>query len=293
MEAKPQTKSALRKRFDDSAHLRKVLFYLHDKGTDTWRTDPVASELIAHIIDRFASLARKHGLEPEDSGPAAFEAIRQPGICTARDPWGWITKAIATTLRAEQIAQATLCDVDTARQGVGADTYVERFSDRETEIWEHDPAFVVTDEPDLGESDATETWFPDAELIGSLFTDLAWPAKTVGAISVVMARLAAIGNRPSTYEALRRDRKLIALVGLPRTSWSALLRLLLGSPQDANDITDRGKGILLRLACGESVADLAWDDDLTAEIVAAAPRRQLALNAAINEAGVGEFGEAA
>lgn len=265
------TKDAYRKRFDDSEHLRKVLVTLHDAGADTWRTNPVANELMAHVIDRFARLARKYGLEPEDGGPAAWEAIRQPSICTADDPWATITKAVETTMAATACADDALCSVETARNGGLDGCWAERFGDRETPIWEHHPSFVVTDPHDEADDDGKPTIFDQAAAIAPLFTDCGWPTTTADAIEAIMHRLANAGSRQRAYESMRRDFQLPALTGLRRTQFNGLLRLLLGNPADGYGLTGRGKGILLRVALGESIESLAADPGLTFEIFDAAP----------------------
>ena len=109
----------------------------------------------------------------------------------------------------------------------------------------------------------------------ALFVLLGWREGTArAAISHVCGSLARLGSRASTYEALRRDRHARALLDVPAGSWTAMLRVLLGSTDSAYAATSRGQGILLRLLIGEELADLLADDDLVAIIVLAAPGRR-------------------
>lgn len=110
-----------------------------------------------------------------------------------------------------------------------------------------------------------------ARKIGQLFTDLGWPPVTVDAIKTILYRVADIGSLRETYEAMRRDENLAVLFGLPRPCWRVLLRLVLGSPQDPYALTDKGKGILLRIELGEAYNQIAYDDWLTFEIFNNAP----------------------
>ena len=75
----------------------------------------------------------------------------------------------------------------------------------------------------------------------------------------------------ATYEALRRDRHARALLDLPRRSWAALLKALLGNPHPAYVATSSGRGVLLRLLLGETLDLLLRDDDLILALALAAP----------------------
>ena len=78
-------------------------------------------------------------------------------------------------------------------------------------------------------------------------------------------------TRQSAYEALRRDRHARALLDLPRRTWTALLKALLGNPHPAYAATTTGRGVLLRLLLGESLDLLLRDDDLILALALAAP----------------------
>ena len=266
-------------RFADSEYLRHVLMRLHIKGNDAWRHDPEADELIRYTIERFAQLARKHGLDPDDAGSAAFEAMRNPSVFLGGDPWGIIVHAVVTTLRACQFANEAICSVETARRGGLSGICPERFSDRETPIWEYDPHFSVNHHDDQDDGECCPWSGPSlgeqAEEIALLFAEQGWPLEaTRAAVEVILHRLAQAGSRPACYEQLRRDKKWRAITDLPATSWTGLLRLLLGTPGDPRGITNKGRGILLRLALGEQIDDLAGDKELIGGIRLVVPGKQ-------------------
>src|SRR3546814_5147643 len=54
---------------------------------------------------KYAALARKYDLAPEDAAVAAFEAMRTRAVRTAVDPWGVVTRAVQITLIYEARAQ--------------------------------------------------------------------------------------------------------------------------------------------------------------------------------------------
>jgi hypothetical protein len=244
---------------------------LHIKGGDAWRADPEADELIRYMIDRFSGLARKHGLEPDDAGPAAFEAMRNPSVFLGEDPWGVIIHAVTTTIKTCQFADDALCSVETARRGGLTGVTPERFSDRDNPVWEHHQGFATADDEDAP-APAGPSIAEQAEGIAVLFAAHGWPLDaTSAAVEVVLRRLAEAGSRAACYEQMRKDNKWRAITDLPPASWTGLLRLLLGNPADQAGITDKGRGILLRSALGETTGDLARDQTLAAQIRLAAP----------------------
>jgi hypothetical protein len=262
-------------RFRDSEYLRRVLIRLHVKGGDAWRNDPEADELMMFSIERFGRLAEKHGLEADDGGSAAFEAMRNPSVIFGDDPWGVIIHAVQTTLAAWEFANDALCSTETARRGGLSGCCAERFSDRENELWEYHPAFAVyddEDEDDLDE-DAGPSVQEQAEALALWFNEFGWPLEATFLVAeVVLRRLAEVGSRPAAYEQLRRDKRWRAIANWPANSWTGLLRLLLGSPSDPRGLTSKGQGILLRLALGEEVDDLACDPVLAEQIRLAKPK---------------------
>ena len=71
---------------------------------------------------------------------------------------------------------------------------------------------------------------------------------------------------------LRRDRHALSLFDLRRASWAALLRVVVGDQTPDHAHTTAGRGVLLRLLIGHSVAELLTDDALVRTIVTASPR---------------------
>jgi len=264
-----------RERFRDSEYLRRVLMRLYVKGADSWRTDPEADELLRFAIDRFADLARKHGLDPDDGGSAAFEAMRNPSVIFGDDPWGIIVHAVKTTLAAWEFADQALCSVETARRGGLTGCTPERFSDREKEVWEYDPAFATCDERNEDDETSGPSIREQAEMLALLFAEHGWSVdSTATAVEVILRRLADAGTRPAAYEMLRRDKRWRAITDMPSASWTGLLRLLLGTPNDWAGVTDKGRGIMLRLALGETIDDLANDETLAKGIRLVKPGKQ-------------------
>lgn len=146
------------------------------------------------------------------------------------------------------------------------------------------PAFQVTEtfiDADVHEADDSVTERPSmsagcaVEESIALFTLLGWPPDTArAAIEHVCGTLTETGTRHATFEALRRDSHARALLDLPRRSWSALLKALLGNPDPALSATKLGRGVLLRLLIGEDLASLLHDDDLVLAISLTAPSAQ-------------------
>jgi len=256
-------------RFLDDAYLRRVLLRLYAKGGDGWRVDPEAEALIRLCVERFTPLCRKHGLDPADGGAAAFEAMRTPAAVFGDDPWAVIVHAVATTLAAWRFAQDALCSEQTARRGGLSGCCPYRYGDQADGVFDHHPAFVTSGGPGL---DSARTIAGRAAALGRLFAAHGWPLDaTTTAVDVVLGRLAEAGSRPAAYEQLRRERRWCAVSGLPARSWTGLLRLLLGSPADWAGVAERGRGVLLRLALGETLADLAADEVLGRRIRQACP----------------------
>ncbi|MDR1189110.1 MAG: hypothetical protein LBK95_16940, partial [Bifidobacteriaceae bacterium] len=186
-------------RFDDPERLRRTLLRLHAKGKDAWRDDPDADELARYAMDRFAALATKHGLDPADGGSAAFEAMRNPSVVLGENPWAVIVHAVKTTMAARQFADEALCSVETARRGGLSGRRAERFSDRETPVWERHPAFARLDEhPGLDEhvdgGAASPSVGDQAASVAGLLAGRGWPVPQAAvAAEVVLRRLADCG----------------------------------------------------------------------------------------------------
>lgn len=264
--------------------LRALLHRLHHGGRRAWQHDPQAADLMAFTAEKYAPLARKHGLDPWEASSAAFDVMRTRAAREAHDPWAVVTHAVRITCIFEERAQGLLCSVHQARRPhISAFHDPERFSDRETPLTDYHPAFHIpaadaadaadaTDETPASERASTSADSAVEDAI-ALFTLLDWPADTVrGAVEHVCGALTRAGTRQAAYEALRRDKHARALLDIPSRSWTALLKALLGHPHPAYTATSLGRGVLLRLLIGESLTVLLRDDDLVLSVSLAAPR---------------------
>lgn len=273
-----------RRGFEDSEGLRTLLTRLHAAGGGAWREDPEAAALMRHAAERYAALARKHGLDPWEAAAAAFDAMRNPSTRRADDPWAMVTRAVQITCIAEERANGLLCSVHQARRprySVFHDA--ERFSDRENPLPDYHPAFRTGSFADTFGEDAAKT--DAAPVEGStgvrsavedtiaLLTLLGWPGETARTgVEYVCTRLAESSSRTSAFEALRRDRHARVLLDMSAESWSGLLRVILGVPGPDLAHTAAGRGVLLRLLIGEPLRLLLRDDDLVLAVTLTAPR---------------------
>ena len=126
--------------------LRALLARLHEGGPGAWRTDATTAKLMQYAADKYAALARKHGLDPWEAAAAAFDVMRTRSAREADDPWGVVTHAVRITCIAEERAQGLLCSTHQARRphySVFHDA--ERLSDRENPLDDYHPAFHITD----------------------------------------------------------------------------------------------------------------------------------------------------
>ena len=272
--------------FTTGEGLRALLNRLAEGGEDAWVHDPVARDLMEFAADKYRALARKHRLDTWEAVTAAFDAMQYRSTREANDPWAIITHAVRITCVYEERAQGLLCSVHQARRAhVSAFHDPERFSDRETALADYHPAFHTTDlrpsdlEPEprdgLGSAQACMSAGSAAEDAIAILCLLDWPADTARAsVEHVCGALMKAGTRQSAYEALRRDRHARALLDLPRRSWTALLKALLGNPHPAYAATTTGRGVLLRLLLGETLELLLRDDDLILALALAAPRHR-------------------
>lgn len=270
--------------FTRSEGLRALLNRLHEAGPGAWQSDPIAAELMIYAAEKYAALARKHGLDPWEAASAAFDVMRTKAARTAEDPWGVVTHAVRITCIAEERGQGLLCSVHQARRPhISAFHDPERLSDRENPLSDYHAAFHITD-PDPTDTETGRVEEPASttaccsassavEDAIALFTVLGWPAHVARAgVEHICQALARAGSRHSAYEALRRDKHARALLDIDRTAWTALLKALLGHPSPAYAATAAGKGVLLRLLIGESLRALLRDDDLVLTISLAAPK---------------------
>ena len=269
--------------FTTGEGLRALLNRLAEGGEDAWVHDPVARDLMEFAADKYRALARKHKLDTWEAVTAAFDAMQYRSTREANDPWAIITHAVRITCVYEERAQGLLCSVHQARRAhVSAFHDPERFSDRDTALADYHPAFHTTDlrpsdlEPEprdsLGSAQACMSAGSAAEDAIAMLCLLDWPTDIArAAVEHVCGALMKAGTRQSAYEALRRDRHARALLDLPRRSWAALLKTLLGNPHPAYVATSGGRGVLLRLLLGETLELLLRDDDLILALALAAP----------------------
>jgi len=269
--------------FTTGEGLRALLNRLAEGGEDAWVHDPVARDLMEFAADKYRALARKHKLDTWEAVTAAFDAMQYRSTREANDPWAIITHAVRITCFYEERAQGLLCSVHQARRAhVSAFHDPERFSERDTALSDYHPAFHTTDvrpsdlEPEprdsLGSAQACMSAGSAAEDAIAMLCLLDWPTDTArAAVEHVCGALMKAGTRQSAYETLRRDRHARALLDLPRRSWAALLKALLGNPHPAYVATSSGRGVLLRLLLGETLDLLLRDDDLILALALAAP----------------------
>lgn len=268
-----------KQKFEDSEGLRALLTRLHHAGRGGWRQDPEAAALMRHTAEKYAALARKHGLDPWEAATAAFEAMRNSSVRRADDPWAVITHAVRITCLAEERGQGLLCSVTRARRPqYSGFRDAERFSDRDNPLTDYHPAFCTSfgEETDqAAPSNAGEASTDIGSVVEdaiNLFTLLGWPPATARTgIEYICTRLAEAPSRASAFEALRRDFHARALLDLPGKSWLAMLRAMLGNPDPDLAHTSVGRGILLRRLIGEPLRDLLADDALLTEVVLSAP----------------------
>ncbi|EXJ50880.1 MULTISPECIES: hypothetical protein [Micrococcales] len=266
--------------FTTSEGLRALLQRLHEEGRGAWQHDPVAAALMEHTARKYVPLARRHGLDPWEAATAAFEEMRRKGAREADDPWAYVTKGVQVTCIFEERAQGLMCSVHQARRPhISVFHDPERFSDRETPLSDYHPAFQIPDPQAAEEDEPGEVAVERAGKAGKavedaidLVSSLDWPADVArAAVEHVCTALMRAGTRQAAYENLRRDRHSLALLDLPQSSWTALLRALLGNPNPAYAATSAGRGVLLRLLLEEPPEMLLRDDDLVLTISLAAP----------------------
>ena len=259
--------------FRHSEGLRQVLTRLQADAGAAWRTDPEAAELMHFAAQRYAGLARKHGLDPWEAAAAAYDAMRAPSTLRADDPWAIVTRAVQVTCIAEERARGLLCSVHQARRPkVSSFHDAERFSDREHALSDYHPAFRTNPIDELSETPPlieVEAAVNDAILF---FMLLGWPPdRARDGVAYVCGRLADAPSRASGYESLRRDYAARALLDVPQRSWMAMLRTLLGCGNPMQTHTTAGRGILLRLLVGEPLRVLLGDDNLVRDVVDNSP----------------------
>ena len=262
--------------FESSEGLRALLERLAARDHGAWRHDREAAALMAHVVKRYARLARKHGLDPWDAGSAAFDAMRSAAVRNADDPWAVVTRAVQVTMIAEERANGLLCSVYQARRPDFSTFHdPDRFSDRQNPLSDYHPALRVESIGDDDDAEDTPEGTGIVEAVESaiaFLTLLGWPrTRARTAMEYICARLSEVSSRATAWESLRRDVHGRTLLDLSSTSWNGLLRAVLGNPEPEVARTTAGRGILLRLLIGEPLRSLLTDDDLVLAVSLSAP----------------------
>ena len=269
--------------FTDSEELRRLLFDLAYSGPRIWRDDPRAADLMTYTMEKYGTLAHKHGQEPTEAAAAAFEVMRMRSTRVAEDPWAVITHAVELTLIYESRAEGLLCSTGQARKTTGLDYHdAERFSDRESDIADYHQAFHFYDNlDDLDDLDGPRRPSNDPEPTNAyfaldtatkFFVELGWVHRTVRlGLEYIAARLDRCGDPRTAYVSLRRDGNGPGWLDVDQEAWLTMLRAMLGDPHADYAETARGRGILLRLLTGECLTDLFEDRHLADAVEATAP----------------------
>ncbi|NLD75094.1 MAG: hypothetical protein GX643_00350 [Acidimicrobiales bacterium] len=266
--------------FANSEQMRILLYDLTYSPGGGWRTDPRATDLMRFAMDKYAGLARKHGLEPGEAAVAAFEVMRMRSTRLADDPWAVITRAVELTLIYESRAAGLLCSTSQARKSAGSDFHdPQRFSDREAEITDYHPAFHCWDDLDAVEEPPRDNLDgePTSALVAldvavEFFMELGWQEAAARlAVEYIAARLMRCRDRARAYVSLRRDGTGPALLDIGHDAWLVVLRAVLGNQRRDREDTGAGLGILGRLVTGECLDDLFADHALADAVRDAAP----------------------
>ncbi|NDL57237.1 hypothetical protein [Phytoactinopolyspora mesophila] len=253
--------------FGSPEGLRLLLNRLDKAGPGAWRDDPEAARLMRFTATRYATLARRHRMEPDDAARAAFEVMLNESTRRADDPWAVVSVGVRATLSAEERAIGLLCSPEKARRTAYSKLHdAVRFGERDADPADYAPALHIGNDFDAPPSDeaATELAADAAQAVEHAVTFLlllGWPDDVATAgTEYVCARLIEAGNRQAAYDALRRDKAARALLDLPHHAWISLLRVLIGYPGAPSPV---GRlGILARLLIGDTVESLLADEDL-------------------------------
>lgn len=254
--------------FTTAQGLRLLLVRLHYSPTGTWQHDPAAEELMRFATTKYAALARKYDLAPDDAAVAAFEAMRTRAVRTAIDPWAVVTRAVQVTLIYEARAQGLLCSSHQARRTeISAHHDAERFCERDNKLADYHSSFHVAPEQDLHDWDApsapslteepTNAWMA-AEQAAHIMIDNGWPEHSAHeCLEYVCGQLIRSGSRPVAYARLTRDHHAKALLDLSHPDWVAVLQALLGLSDPNHEHTREGRGVLKLLMMGYLPAELS------------------------------------
>ena len=259
----------------DTEHLRELLTDLASNPSRSWARDPEAAELMTFCASKYAGLAHKYGQTPHDAAVAAFFELRRPSLASKRDPWGYVTTAVESKLRADLLADERLCSERDARHRQATPVHeAKRLDDSGWSVLSDGlPVEPVTDplvRTVIGRVDPCEASHALAVAVQVLVVT-GWPDDVARvAVDYISDRLANSGNRRQAHAYLRRDRHALVLLDLTHESWLALLNALLGDPGQP-ELSDAGRGLLLRVLLCEGVAALCSDPTLRAVLDGTSP----------------------
>jgi hypothetical protein len=257
--------------------LRALLVRLYIDGSDTWKSDREASDLLRHCGTKYRALARRYRQTEHDAMLAAFDVLRAEATIEADDPWAVVTHAVRLTLQANERADALLCSTSTARRIMAdGDHDVLRFAEREDHTWQGELTPAHTGVATSGYGIPGLAWRISpfevrvcASNAVELLASLGWPRAVAElGIGYVCNRLALSGSTTTAFEYLRRDVVPPRLLDISHRAWVTLCRTLLGP----DDVPGAERGVLRRLLLGESVHGLLADNRLVATLVSARPR---------------------
>lgn len=252
--------------FITSEGLRALLARFADPDDPAAWASPVGTELARYCMRRFAPLARKYHQPVEDGAAFAFEAMCASSLLHAGDPWAVVTTAVQRSFVAQYTGDSLLCGDRAARHAVDVHDPV-RISDRD---WIFLETGLVTDDGDddsrltrstkAGDVAPVELQAAIAEAV-RLFRAFGWPDQTATfALEYIAGRLELAGNPATAFEYLRRDRMARGRLDLNQRAWTRLLTVVLGSPDNAQRLIPRNRGLLLRLVAGGVVEEFIHDD---------------------------------
>lgn len=258
--------------FTTSDGLRALLRRFADPADHASWACSEGDALARYCVHRFAPLARKYRQPVEDAAAYAFEVMCQPGLLDAVDPWAVVTTGVKRSVVAAFTGDSLLCGDRAARHAVDVHD-PHRISDRD---WTFLESHLVTDASDDHLHAARPTKAGDVapdeldrvlEDTARLLQALGWRIEEARIVlEYVSRRVETTGTTTRAFEYLRHDHIARGRFNLPQDAWTTLLLVLLGSPDPDRSLTPGGRGILLRLLAGCTVADLLDDDALVAAL---------------------------
>jgi hypothetical protein len=236
--------------------LRTVLNRLSAAGPGAWRTDREARELVLFAASKYRRLAATWHHDEGDAAHAAFLAMVASTTRRADDPWAVVTTAVARTLKAETRADRHMISTERARHpGKLADEPPIRAGEYEEFVFD----ILHTSTDTAAEDDRFE--LPPVAEATRFLVALGWSEEVATtSVDYVTDRLCSAGNRDAAFESLRKDGSIPAHLDIPRTTWTRVVRLLLGGRMSSG--TPAQRGILARVLMGETAVTLLGDDIL-------------------------------